>query len=65
MEWISVKNRMPKINEAPRNEVLTWDGKQMDIRIPSFYDDGSSEFFRIDSDLLITHWAIPPEQPHD
>jgi Protein of unknown function (DUF551) len=61
-EWISVKVRMPKIDEFPGNEVLTWDGEEMWCRIPSFYDDGTCEFFTFD-EPEITHWMPLPEPP--
>lgn len=61
-EWISVKDRMPKIDEFPGNQVLTWDGENITGYIPCFYNDGSSSFFTCGGPP-VTHWMPPPEPP--
>lgn len=58
--WISVKERMPKIREFPRNEVLTWDGIEVNMRLVGFDEDGNSYFFRCEG---VTHWMPLPEPP--
>lgn len=60
--WISVKKRMPKIDEFPRNEVLTWDGKSMSVSISRFYDNGYSSFFTCGGPP-VTHWHPLPGAP--
>lgn len=65
MEWISVKDRLPSINEFARNEVLTWNGHTMSVSIPTFYHDGSVTFIAdlMDAPIKITHWMALPEAP--
>ena len=61
-EWISVKERMPKIREFPRNEVLTWNGIEVTARTYSFYETGKCYFNDLGSPT-ITHWMPMPEPP--
>ena len=61
-EWISVKERMPEIDEFPRDEVLTWDGKSMSVSISRFYDNGYSSFFTCGGPP-VTHWHPLPGPP--
>lgn len=58
-EWISIKDRMPKIREFPRNEVLVSDGIETYLALLCFHD-GETFFFRREG---ITHWMPLPEPP--
>jgi hypothetical protein len=56
-DWISVKKRMPKITEFPRNEVLVSDRIETYAALVCF-DEEKPYFFKREG---ITHWMPMPE----
>ena len=56
-EWINVKDRMPKIREFPRNEVLVSDGIEVYATLVCF-DQEKPYFFKREG---IKHWMPMPE----